>query len=84
MPGGVLLETAGVDDCAGLAEQSDEFLTDEIQGYFDDVDIDIEIDDVSEDGDEATVDYSVKTEYTGDDVDGFKEAFSTDVTEEQP
>ncbi|MCW2816951.1 MAG: hypothetical protein JWN84_4406 [Nocardioides sp.] len=76
------LEAVEAESCEELAEKSDEFVTDEIKGYYDDITIDIEIDDVSEDGDEAQVDYTVSSEYTGDDEDGFKEAFDSDDLEE--
>ena len=76
------LESADAADCGEIGDQSGELVTDEVRAYFDDVEIDIEIDEVKEDGDEATVDYSYTSEYTGDDVEGFKETFSTDETEE--
>ncbi len=76
------LDSAEAEDCADLGEKSNAFVTDEIEGYFEDVTIDIEIDDVSEDGDEAEVDYTVRSEYTGDDEEGFKEAFDTEDLEE--
>lgn len=48
------------------------------QDYLGDVAVDVEFGDVTERGDKATVAYTVKSEYTGGDEAGFKEAFGTD------
>lgn len=69
-------------NCKDTAKASEEFITDEIRGYLDDAEFDVEIGDVTEDGDTAEVKYTLKSEYKGDDVDGFKAAFDTeDLTE---
>ncbi len=77
-------EEADVDSCKGLGDYYDEqFKTFGIDEFQDDLEIDVEIDDVKEDGDKATVEYTVKSKYTGDDEDGFREFTGEDSLENE-
>lgn len=78
-----ILEGTESDDCGGLADVFEDEFTSEIRGYVDDIEFDIEIDDVKEDGDKATVDYTVTSEYTGDDPDGFRDFTGEDALEDE-
>ncbi|MDP3894565.1 hypothetical protein [Nocardioides sp.] len=65
-----------MDDCSAVAEkvEDDEEIAQGIK-LLDDVDVDIEIGEVDEKDDSATVKYSEDIEYTGDDDEGFTEIF---------
>ena len=75
-----LVEFYEVDDCAAVAEkvEDDEEIAQGIK-LLDDVDVDIEIGEVDEKDDSATVKYSEDIEYTGDDEEGFTEIFGEDI-----
>lgn len=65
---------ADVDSCSALGDYYDQqFATFGVDKFQDDISIDVEIGDVTEDGDTASVDYTVHSEYTGDDEEAFKE-----------
>ena len=76
-----LLEANEADDCGEyddkVKEQED---YDTIVDYLNDLKVDIEIGKVDEKDDSATVAYTEKIEYTGDDEEGFTE-FSGEETE---
>lgn len=70
-----------VDNCGDLAEkieEGEEF--DEFQDVLDDVDTDLKVNDAKEDGDKATVTYTLDLEYTGDDKAKFTEVFGEEDT----
>ncbi|MDO9494166.1 MAG: DUF2510 domain-containing protein [Nocardioides sp.] len=68
-----------VDDCAAVADKvkGEEDFEQGVK-LLDDVNVDIEIGEVDEKGDSATVKYSEEIEYTGDDEEGFTEVFGED------
>ncbi|GEP39586.1 hypothetical protein NPS01_32490 [Nocardioides psychrotolerans] len=76
------LEVYEADDCTAFAEAIqgqegyDDFVT-----LLEDIDVDIEIGAVEESGKSATVDYSEKVSYTGDDAALFSEFFGEDETD---
>jgi hypothetical protein len=73
------LETNDVDSCSALDDKlAEDETTREFTDLIDDIDSDIEIGDVSEKDDEATVEYTADLEYTGDDEDKFTELFGED------
>jgi hypothetical protein len=75
-----LYEVEG-DDCGDLAdkiEENEDFK--EFLAVLEDVDADFDVKDAEEDGDKATVDYSVTLEYTGDDEEKFKELLGEEET----
>jgi hypothetical protein len=74
-----LQEFYEADDCGAVADklEDDEDFQKGVD-FLDDVDVDIEIGEVDEKDDSATVRYTEDIEYTGDDVEGFKEVFSED------
>ena len=75
-----LYEVEG-EDCGDLAKKIEE--NDDFKEFLDvlkDVDADFDIKDAKEDGDKATVSYSVTLEYTGDDEEKFKEILGEDDT----
>ena len=82
-----LLASADADDCGDYAdkqEDAEKEFEDQIKEFediLDDTDIEIEAGDVKEDGDKATVDVTIKYEYTGDDDDKFREFFNEEKLE---
>ncbi|WP_134741508.1 DUF2510 domain-containing protein [Nocardioides sp. 503] len=74
-----ILEANDVDSCSALDDKvSEDESTKEFTELIDDIESDVEIGDVSEKGDKATVKYTADLEYTGDDKDKFTELFGED------
>ena len=78
----VAFETSDVASCRDLAREASGFLDEQLDTYYDDVDIEVEVDLVSEDDEAAEVGYTVTSDYTGDDPDGYRDAFDTEVLRE--
>lgn len=79
------LDEAGVDSCSEIDEAYEESQAPDAPSFdeiFDDLDVNYEIGDVTEDGDKATVKYTLSIEYTGDE-EGFAEAFEQPESDEE-
>lgn len=76
-----IFEVYEVDDCAAfVAAFEDQEGFEDFASLLDDVEVDVEIGDVEEDGESATVDYTEQVEYTGDDAEKFAELFGEEDT----